>query len=159
MTKNPDGNGFASKLQVMFGGLALALGMLGGFWFAVYNPLSERIERLEAMVAARVAKPEYEEFRTRTNEHVARIDGIIIRLRDRVDRELLRMQESIVSRGEHVQQWQVRDNAITDVRAQLKDVKDDLKSIHPTTKVFDDILKRMERVESWARQDKNGTRP
>lgn len=138
-------NGFASKLQVIFGGLALALVMLGGFYAAVYNPLTARLDRNEEALETRLPKMQFSEVVKRVDESLERIDAT-----------LLRMQDGIVTRGEHVQQWTVRDNAIADLRAQIKDIKDDVKSIHPTTKVFDDILRRMERLES-ARRVEPGT--
>lgn len=135
-------NGFASRIQVMFGGIALALVMLGGFWAAVYNPLADRLQRQEWDLNKRITQGAFEEYRTR-------IDGTL----NRVDTTILRMDAAVVPRGEHQGKWNETTLQLTSLQKQIDEMRKEFGGTYSLRDAMADQQKRIDRLEGWQRRD------
>ncbi len=91
------------------------------------------VERLNAKFLTRDSSEEY-------RRHV---EDII----SRHDREFEKINSNIFRREEHLLKWGGYDRQFSDMQRQIDETKRDISQIFPTTKVMDEIIKRIDRLE------------
>lgn len=121
-----NGNGFIPRYGMIISTVTVAIIVVGGFWGAVINPITTRMEKLENN---HLTVREHEEFKLR------------------IDKDLTRLNDHM-SRGEVNERMLSLASRIADQQRQIDDIRKAYAEIFPSTKVIDQLFNRIDKLES-----------
>jgi hypothetical protein len=116
--------------------VGVATGILGGLWGLAQPPIYQELKRLALWQLAA------EQTYTRKDVFEARREAVNARIDYLVDRG----QHAVV-RQEYLERMRAIEQQLEHINGRAEEVRRDLQSIFPTTKVMDELLKRIDRLE------------